>query len=166
MVSIKFVALPGVSQWPFPASKAMLPNPRRYSSQRRPKSTLPSSLLWMSTHPGRVKETFAKTKARKVCFACLNYIFTSVIGGLITEDLVRWIEAVGLDQVHLGVSSSTAVDFLALLTWTTPEKTPFLPAIASCQGWQRFIVLVSNDWQFSPKQGNYKQDPNPFFSCL
>lgn len=124
--------LPGVSQWPLPVSKPMLPKPRRYSSQRRPKSTLPSSLLWMRSHPGKIEEVLLKTlwppsfmsfiiKTNSVTLI-LCFILTSVLAGLITEDLVWRVEGVGLDHVHLGVSSSTTVDLLTLLTCITQEN--------------------------------------------
>ena len=43
-------------------------------------------------------------------------VLTSVLCRLVTEDLVRGEEGVGLDQVHLRVSSSTAEDVLTLFT--------------------------------------------------
>lgn len=52
----------------------------------------------------------------------LSCILTSVLAGLITEDLVWRIEGVGSDQVHLGVCSSTTEDVLTLLTWVTQEN--------------------------------------------
>lgn len=46
----------------------------------------------------------------------VSYVLTSILGGLIAEDLVWRVKAVGLDQVHLGVFSSTTEDVFTLLT--------------------------------------------------
>lgn len=43
-------------------------------------------------------------------------ILTSILCSLITEDLVWRALGIGMDQVHLGVFSSSAVDVLTLLT--------------------------------------------------
>lgn len=48
---------------------------------------------------------------------------TSFLAALIAEHLVWRIKGVGLDQVHLGVSSSAAVDVLTLLTCRTHRST-------------------------------------------
>lgn len=47
----------------------------------------------------------------------MSFTLTSVLGGLITEDPVRWQRWIRLDEIHLGVSSSTPVNVLTLLTW-------------------------------------------------
>ena len=41
---------------------------------------------------------------------------TSVLGGLVTEDLVSRAQRARLDQVHLGVNAALSEDVLTLLT--------------------------------------------------
>lgn len=47
-----------------------------------------------------------------------SLILTSILCSLITEDLVWRALGIGMDQVHLGVFSSSTVDVLTLLTWS------------------------------------------------
>ncbi len=71
--------------------------------------------------PGDVAESTsifvpASAKVNTAIKPVLDEKPSSILGGLITEDLVWWVEGVRLDQVHLGVSSSTTEDILTLLT--------------------------------------------------
>lgn len=53
----------------------------------------------------------------------LIYSLTSILGRLITVGFVCRVEGVGLDQVHLGVFSSTTEDVLAIFAWITQEES-------------------------------------------
>lgn len=114
--------LPGISQWFFPSTKAMFPKPRRYSSQRRPKSTLPSSLFWMTSQPGQnsrplnfphIQSKILNNQKDKTD----SIVLTPILGCLVTEDLVWSCEGIRLDHVQLGFFSASTVDVFTFLTW-------------------------------------------------